>query len=107
MTTKEPSILDDKPPRSAGVLPFEADRYRSYVDDFEMTEAQKQAFLRALWDIMSTFVRLGFGVESVLPALLQRASEMPPDALEETVPTHAFNVAVDDGTPEKKEKKEE
>lgn len=60
-----------------------------------MTEAQKVEFLRTLWDIMSTFVRLGFGVESVLPTIFHKALESSADGLEESVPTHEFNVAAD------------
>lgn len=101
MTTKEPTIPHAAP--VAGALPFEADRYREHVEDFEMTEEQKEAFLRTLWDIMSTFVRWGFDVESTLPALFERASESPPDALEQITPTHEFNVAVDDGAHSKED----
>jgi hypothetical protein len=61
------------------------------------------AFLRTLWDIMATFVRLGFGVESVLPSLFQKALENSTDALEQNVPTHEFNVAADERLNEKEE----
>lgn len=104
MSTDEPSTVDPKP-LQASVLPFDADKYLEHVEDFEMTEAQKAEFLRTLWDIMSTFVRLGFGVESVLPTVFQRALENPVDGLEENVPTHEFNVAADKGT-EGQEKEE-
>lgn len=100
MTTKKPS------PPPSGVIAFAPEKYLEYVEDCEMTDAQKAAFLRALWDIMATFVRLGFGVESVLPALLQKASENVGDTVEQTVPTHEFNVAVDDGTHDDNNKKE-
>ena len=90
MTTNEPSAPKTAP--VAGVLPFEADRYMEFVGDCEMTDAQKTEFLRVLWDIMATFVRLGFDVDSVLPQF-KEASEIAPDTLEESIPTHAFNVA--------------
>lgn len=101
MSTNEPTTPKTAP--VAGVLPFEADRYREFVEDCELTEAQKEAFLRTLWDIMSTFVRWGFDVESTLPVLFERASESPPDALEQITPTHEFNVAVDDGASSKED----
>ena len=91
MTTNEPSA--PKTGRVAGILPFEADRYMAFVEDCDMTAAQKEAFLRTLWDIMSTFVRWGFDMESTLPALFEKASESPTDALEQVIPTHEFNVA--------------
>ena len=103
MNTEEPSALDSKPQHATGVLAFEADKYLEYVEEFEMTEAQRTEFLRTLWDIMATFVRLGFGVDSVLPSLFQKASENATDALEQEIPTHEFNVAADEGTEEEKE----
>ena len=57
-----------------------------------MTDEQKAEFLRVLWDIMAAFVRLGFDVDSVLPRF-KEASENVPDALEQAIPTHEFNVA--------------
>ena len=101
MTTNEPSAPKTTP--NTGVLPFEADRYREFVEDCELTDAQKDAFLRTLWDIMATFVRWGFDVESTLPMLFERASENPPDALEQIPPTHEFNVAVNDGASSKED----
>jgi hypothetical protein len=79
-----------------GVLPFKAEKYLEYVDDLEMTEAQKIEFLRILWNIMSGFVELGFGVDSVMPILAQRALENGSGTVKENIPTHEFNVAADD-----------
>ncbi len=101
MSNKEPSNLDPAPLHTPGALPFNADKYLEHVEDCEMTQAQKLEFLHTLWDIMSTFVRLGFGVDSVLPTLFQEASRNAADALEESVPTHEFNVAAEDTTGDK------
>ena len=93
MSTDKPSIPATMPP-VAGMLPFDADKYLEHIEDFEMTEAQKVEFLRVLWDIMATFVRLGFDVDSVLPRF-KEASENASDAVEQITPTHEFNVAGD------------
>lgn len=98
MNTEKPYTPAPIPP-VAGVLPFDSAKYLEHVEDFEMTEAQKTEFLRVLWDIMATFVRLGFDVDSVLPHF-KEASENVPDAVEQITPTHEFNVAGDDGTNE-------
>ena len=98
MTTDKTPTPASIPP-VASVLPFDAEKYLEHVEDFEMTEAQKAEFLRVLWDIMATFVRLGFDVDSVLPHF-KEASENAPDAVEQITPTHEFNVAGDDGTNE-------
>lgn len=91
-----PAFGESSQPETLGALPFEAADYMEYVDDLELTEAQKVEFLRTLWTIMSAFVELGFGVDSVMPMLAQKASETSTDALQTEIPTHEFNVAADD-----------
>jgi hypothetical protein len=56
----------------AGALTFDATRYYKYVEDFDLTEEQKVELLKTLFSIMSAFVEIGFGVDSVqrlFPAL--------------------------------------
>lgn len=89
------------PPRIPDVVQFDAEKYLEHVDGLAFTDAQKVEFLRTLWDIMTAFVDLGFGVDSVIPILAQRASENGADALE-AIPTHEFNVAADDAAEETK-----
>jgi hypothetical protein len=103
MSSKEPFTFEPDQPLSAGTPPFDPDKYLEHIADFDMTEAQKVAFLRTLWDIMATFVRLGFGVEHVLPAVFQEASGIEPNGLEEKIPTHEFNVAAEEQTDGKEE----
>ena len=38
------------------------EKYQAYLDGSDMTEAQKEEFLQALWSILVSFVELGFGV---------------------------------------------
>lgn len=54
--------------------PFDPAEYSEFVEDFDMTEEQKNEFLLALWHIMAAFVDLGFGVNSIqniIPGLAQ------------------------------------
>lgn len=96
MTDKDLPILSKSTqPEITGPLSFNPAKYLNYVDDPHLTDAQKTEFLQTLWTIMSSFVDLGFGVDSVLPILKQRALEAPDDALEETIPTHEFNIAAE------------
>ncbi|MFP7673501.1 hypothetical protein ACG74X_09100 [Marivita sp. S0852] len=44
------------------ILTVDVERYQSYLDDTDMTDEQKQAFIEALWSIVVCFVDLGFGV---------------------------------------------
>jgi hypothetical protein len=62
----------------AGAPSLDVEKYREYVDDFDIPEEKKIELLQTLWSIMAAFVELGFRVESVpnyLPALGEMTSE--------------------------------
>ena len=44
------------------MLKVDVERYQSYLDDMDMTQAQKEEFLEAVWLIVVGFVELGFEV---------------------------------------------
>lgn len=44
------------------VLTVDVTKYQALLDDPNLSQAQKEEFLRALWSIVVTFVELGFGV---------------------------------------------
>lgn len=43
-------------------LTVDVEKYQAFLDGADMTEAQKEEFLQALWSIIVSFVDLGFGV---------------------------------------------
>ena len=45
--------------------PFDPEKYRCYLEDTELSEDQQIEYLKVLWSIMTTFVELGFGVDSI------------------------------------------
>ncbi|MET4129231.1 hypothetical protein [Roseovarius sp. MBR-6] len=49
-------------------LSIDIDRYQAYLDGAELTPEQKDAFLRAMWSIVVTFVELGYGVHPLQEA---------------------------------------
>lgn len=59
------------------VLTVDVDKYQAYLDETDMGDAEREAFLRSLWDIILNFVDLGFGVHP-----LQEVSE--PEATEDS-----------------------
>lgn len=65
------------------VLTFDADDYREYVQDMDLTEKQEQELLQALWSIIVQFVDLGFGIESVQRATLATPCSRPSDVSQE------------------------
>lgn len=40
----------------------DVERYQKYLDDSDMSAAEKEEFLQTLWQIMMSFVELGYGV---------------------------------------------
>lgn len=63
---------------STSPLSFDPTRYRTEVDQFDITEEQKQELLTILWSIMRSFVELGFDVD-VCAALLSDNDRIPTD----------------------------
>jgi hypothetical protein len=54
--------------------PFDPEKYRSFLEDTELSHEQQTEYLKVLWSIMTAFVELGFGVDSVQQALPALAS---------------------------------
>lgn len=56
------------PPVSGGftkpVLNLDVEKYLEQIEDFELSEEEATELLTTLWDIMSRFVELGFGIDS-------------------------------------------
>lgn len=57
-------LLEDERP-SVPPLAFDPERYAGDVADFDMSEDEKRELLSVVWDIMQTFVNLGFDVGEV------------------------------------------
>lgn len=51
--------------RMIGTPPLDVNKYRSHVENFDLTEEQKLELLETLWSIMTAFVDLGFGADAV------------------------------------------
>jgi hypothetical protein len=47
---------------------FDASKYAHLLDDDNLSEAERQELLQALWNIISQFVQLGFGVHPLQQA---------------------------------------
>lgn len=70
METKEKAV--DAFTAYTSAPPFDPEKYLGYLEDTELSREQQIEYLKVLWSIMTTFVELGFGVDSVqqvLPAL--------------------------------------
>lgn len=61
-------------------LAIDIDKYQAYLDGSDLTPAQKEDFLRALWSIVVAFVDLGFGVHPVQLACGQVEKSLDPRA---------------------------
>lgn len=47
------------------VIKVDVERYQAYLDGTNMTDAQKEEFLQAIWLVMISFVEWGFEVHPV------------------------------------------
>lgn len=54
------SKIFNRPARS--IIEVDIEKYKALLDDATLSEAEKEAFLQALWSIVVAFVDLGFGV---------------------------------------------
>ncbi len=57
---------------NALVLKLDIEKYIDQFSEFDLTEEQKVDVLKALWQIMSRFVEMGFGLDSVSLACEQK-----------------------------------
>lgn len=74
------------------MLKVDVERYQSYLDDTDMTPAQKEEFLQAMWLTMVSFVELGFEVHPIQEVCGKdgqsdtQSGLSPPDALQSSHP---------------------
>ena len=57
------------------LLMVDVEKYQSFLDDSDMTDAQKEEFLKALWSIIVNFVEMGFGVHPLQEACGQNSEK--------------------------------
>ena len=50
-------------------LRFDAAEFMKFVEDWELTDAQAEALLRAIWDIVVGFVDIAYGLHPVQQAV--------------------------------------
>jgi hypothetical protein len=63
---------------SPPTLSIDVDLYQHYLDNSDLTDAQKQELLQTLWNIICEFVRLGYGVhplQKILPEIGVKTAE--------------------------------
>ncbi len=65
-------------------LTLDAARYDEYLADSDLTEEQKQEFLEALWNIIVSFVDLGFGIDTTQAACGQLLQTVFEDSLRDS-----------------------
>ncbi|MBG6211354.1 hypothetical protein IWQ49_006038 [Labrenzia sp. EL_126] len=56
---------ESDPGSSQRILEIDTEKYQRYLDESDLTPAQKQQVIEALWSIVVNFVELGFGVHPV------------------------------------------
>ncbi len=78
-------------------LTLNVDKYLPELEDTDLSDAEKQEFLAALWSILVAFVELGFGIDPVQNACGQVAKEYF-----EATKNHAVDVEFEEHSSAKK-----
>jgi len=63
MTEHNTNITNEKQASRLPSIHIEWERYEAYLEDGDMSEEDKRVFIETLWNIMLTFVDLGFGLD--------------------------------------------
>lgn len=74
-------------------MPPDINKYRKYVDDFDLTEEQKKELLKTVWSIMEDFVDKAFGrhpVQQCRRPPLEKDLQRPKQALKSFQLLHCF-----------------
>ena len=50
---------------SISPVPFDPDKYRHFIDDYDLTYEQKNELLRIIAEIMRQFIDLGFNIHPI------------------------------------------
>lgn len=61
--------MENKSIKQLHSLTLDLEKYEHYLANSDMTEAEKQEYLRTLWDIICEFVAMGFHVHPVQDAI--------------------------------------
>ena len=57
--------LSDTTSKALPTCTLDPEEYRDQLEDFDLSEDQEKELLQALWQIMSAFVDLGWGVDNL------------------------------------------
>ncbi len=58
-------------------LSIDWELYGTYLEDSDLSEAQKREFIETLWSIVVSFVDLGFGIHPLQQALPDGCEQLP------------------------------
>ena len=71
-----PETSEQSDDKALPKLTLNPDRYREHLSAFELTIEQQNDMMQVLWNMMNTFVDIGWGVDTVqmfLPELFEKA----------------------------------
>ena len=77
-------------------LELNLEDYREQMEEMDFTEEQAQEFLQTLWNIMSTMVDIGWGVDTVqmfLPDIFEKAGPDSDNSVKQKGSLQLFNNA--------------
>ncbi|WP_171136517.1 hypothetical protein [Ruegeria sp. HKCCC1038] len=60
--TGQDGLTDEFDLSSKPTMTVDVERYQKYLEESDMSAAEKEEFLQSLWQIIVSFVELGYGV---------------------------------------------
>ena len=72
---------------------FDFEKYAHFLEGADLTDDQKRELLAALWNVLSEFVMLGFGVHPIQQAcgqLSEKPTKTAPTASDRVYLSHSF-----------------
>jgi len=70
-------------------LEFNPEEFAHFIEDFDLSDAEKREYLDMIWSIIVSFVDLGFGIHPVQQACGKRTDNLLKSAL--TAPNEIYS----------------
>lgn len=69
MTERKTPVHERDPTKPKLAIQFDAQEFAHFLDETDLTEDQKRAYIQTIWTIVLQFVDLGFGIHPIQTAL--------------------------------------
>jgi hypothetical protein len=89
---KGATLMQPNQPNTPPTLTLDVDLYQHYLDNSDLTDEQKKELLETLWNVVCSFVQLGFNVHPMQQALSESSGK---DGITTLTPAHSDSPALE------------